>query len=65
MQLKNYRIQNKLSVAKVAQNLSVTRQHIYEIERGSAFPGRSLALRISEYTNGAVSVEDLLFPNTV
>jgi DNA-binding XRE family transcriptional regulator len=65
MKLKKYRTMHKLSVADVADSLGVSRQHIYEIERGSAFPSRSLALKIEAYTKGYVTAMDLLFPDTL
>jgi len=61
MSLKEFRTNNRLTVADVASSLGITRQHVYEIERGSAYPSRKLALRIEEATGGAVTLRDL-FP---
>ena len=61
MNLKEFRTNNRLTVADVASSLGITRQHVYEIERGSAYPSRKLALRIEEATKGAVTLRDL-FP---
>jgi predicted transcriptional regulator len=62
MKLKHFRNLHNLSVADVADGVKVTRQHIYEIERGSAFAGRSLAYRIEIFTNGEVTRDEVQAP---
>lgn len=63
MQLKKYRENKKLSVIAMADLLRVSRQHIYDIESGKAFPSRGLACRIQEVTGGAVEARELLLPD--
>lgn len=62
MKLKHFRKLHNLSVADVAGAVKVTRQHIYEIERGSAFAGRSLAHRIEKFTSGQVTRDEVQAP---
>lgn len=64
MELKTYRVQNNIKMSELAKRLNKTPQHLYEIERGSAFPSRALALRIEQATGGAVTLRELLFPET-
>lgn len=64
MDLKTFRYKNNIRMCDLAKMLNKTPQHIYEIERGSAFPSRNLALRIEQATGGMVTLRELLFPAT-
>lgn len=62
MKLKLYREQNDLSVITIANDLTISRQHVYDIENEEAYPSRKLAERIEQYTGGKVTAQELLFP---
>jgi len=64
MDLKTYRSKNNIRMVDLAKIVNKTPQHLYEIERGSAFPSRKLAFRIEQATGGAVTLRELLFPET-
>lgn len=46
----------------VAHNLGISREHLSRIKNGKIRPGFELALRISAYFKGQVSVEELMGP---
>lgn len=62
MKLKEYRIKNNVKMSEIAKSVKKSVQHLYEIERGDAFPSRKLALAIEKETSGAVTSQELLFP---
>ncbi len=62
MKLKSYFKARKVKVPDMAQRLKISKQHLYEILRGEAFPSRKLALRIEQETGGVVKSAELLFP---
>ncbi len=62
MELKTYIEKRGLTVPKLANKLNITKQHLYDILRGKAFPSRKLAAKIEDETEGAVKRTDLLYP---
>lgn len=63
MKLKQYRQERNIPARTFAKKVLVSVQHIYEIERGVAFPSRSLARRIAKSTKNMVTERELLFPD--
>lgn len=63
MNLKTYRTKNNVKMTEVAAAVGKSVQHLYEIERGIAFPSRKLAKALSVFTDGAIRAEELLYPN--
>ncbi len=61
MSLKQYLQRNNIPVAKAAKELNVSRQHIYDMTGGCAYPSRKLAIRIEEWSRGELTKERLLF----
>jgi len=61
MELKTY-IEKCLKLKRVqaAKKLGITRQHLYDIIEGNAYPSRKLALKIEELSNGRVKAKELL-----
>lgn len=60
MNLLTFRKINNLSVIKLSTQLNISRQHLYDIEKGKAFPSRKLAKQIEDFTNGVVTAKELL-----
>jgi len=60
MDLKTYRTKNGIKMPDMAKALKKTPQHLYEIERGIAFPSRKLAQEIESQTEGNVTAIELL-----
>jgi len=61
MNLKQYRLKQKLSVIEMARIIKVTRQHVYEIEsKSDTRPSVKLAKIIERKTNGEVTAKELL-----
>jgi DNA-binding XRE family transcriptional regulator len=65
MNLLQYRKLNYISVKRASEELGISRQHIYDIEKGKAFPSRKLSIKICEWSNGSVNQFELLFPELV
>jgi DNA-binding XRE family transcriptional regulator len=63
MNLLQYRKLNYISVKQASEELGVSRQHIYDIEKGKAFPSRKLSIKICQWSNGSVNQLELLFPD--
>jgi plasmid maintenance system antidote protein VapI len=59
MKLKTYLEFKQKSVRQVAKDLGVTRSWLYEVVNERQPAGRKLALRIVEWSGGAVRLEDL------
>ena len=49
----------KKTKAQAAKELTINRQYLHYILTGKAIPGRKLAQRIREWSDGAVSFDDL------
>ena len=60
MKLKTFRTKNNLSVIALADLLHISRQHIYDMESGKAYPSRRLAAAIEKKLNGDVTARELL-----
>lgn len=60
MNLTEYRKSNGISVIEMAKLLNKSRQHIYDIEKGNAYPSRKLAKRIETLTKKKVKAAQLL-----
>lgn len=63
MILKDYLQRNNITVAQAAAELNVSRQHIYDLAGGDAYPSRKLAMRIEAWSRGELTKEGLLFGN--
>ncbi|HYA14009.1 MAG TPA: helix-turn-helix transcriptional regulator [Syntrophales bacterium] len=63
MNLYQYRKLNYISVKQASEELGVSRQHIYDIEKRKSFPSRKLSVKIYEWSHGLVSQVELLFPD--
>ncbi|MEN6319788.1 MAG: helix-turn-helix transcriptional regulator [Syntrophaceae bacterium] len=63
MNLKEYRKLKYMSVIQVAEELGITRQHIYSIEKGETYPSRKLAVKIYKWSDCLVTMGELLFPD--
>ena len=63
MNLLQYRKLNYISVKQASEELGISRQHIYDIEKGKAFPSRKLSIKICQWSNGSVNQLELLFPD--
>lgn len=63
MNLHQYRKLNYISVKQASEELGVSRQHIYDIEKRKSFPSRKLSVKIYEWSHGLVSQVELLFPD--
>jgi transcriptional regulator with XRE-family HTH domain len=63
MDLREYRKVKYITVRKASEELGISRQHIYDIEKRKSFPSRKLSIRIYEWSNGLVNHVDLLFPD--
>jgi len=62
MNLKKYRTENNIKMAVIAAAVGKSVQHLYEIERGVAFPSRKLAKKLEEFSDGDMTAEELMFP---
>ena len=60
MKLKTFRTKNNLSVIALAKLLNISRQHVYDMESGDAYPSRRLAAVIEKKLNGDVTARELL-----
>lgn len=61
MKLKKYRTIMGLTQQQLAKKIGVVVSHINMIEGGSRRPSPSLAKKIVKITDGAVTLEELLF----
>jgi len=61
VKFKEYLQKNNISVTSAAKGLGVSRQHIYDLMNGKAFPSRKLASKIEVWSMGALSKEKLIF----
>jgi hypothetical protein len=59
MKIETYLEFKGLPVAKAAKELKITRGYLYEILKKTRRPGRKLALRIRDWSDGAVGFDDL------
>ena len=59
MELKTYLEFKRIGVADAADQLEVTRQHLYAVLSGRYEPGRKLALKIVEWSDNAVTLQDM------
>lgn len=53
----------KMKRVQAAKKLGITRQHLYDILKGNAYPSRKLALKIEELSKGKVKAKELLRVN--
>jgi len=60
--LKSWRESQGLTQQQLADGIGVHVQYISAIERGARRPGMRVALRIKEYTRGAVTLDVLASP---
>ena len=63
MNLHEYRKFRDISVKKGSEEIGISRQHIYDIEKGKSFPSRKLCIKICKWSDGLVSELELLFPH--
>ncbi len=61
MKFNQYRKENKISVRQASEELGVSRQHIYDIDKGQTYPSRKLAVKIENWSGGLVKKEEMLF----
>lgn len=59
MTLKTYLQLKKISTTRAAKELQVTRTYLYEIIAKRMIPGRILAQRIVQWSNGDIRYEDM------
>jgi len=59
MDLKTYIDFKKIKVADAAEQLKITRAHLYAVLAGTYPPGRKLALKIVEWSDNAITFNDL------
>ena len=61
MNIKTFRTKNNLSIIAIAKILNISRQHVYDLESGKAFPSRKLAAAIEKKMDGVTARELLGF----
>ena len=59
MKLKDYIELKRIGKTRVAKELKITPTYVYEILAERMIPGRKLAQRIIEWSQGAVTFQDL------
>lgn len=59
MEFKTYLEFKRIGVADAADQLEVTRQHLYAVLAGTYEPDRKLALKIVEWSDNAVTLQDM------
>ncbi len=59
--MQEYRKLKCISVKQASEEIGISRQHIYDIEKGKAFPSRKLSLKICKWSNGLVTRLELLY----
>jgi len=62
MKLQTYLHKKRISVSDAAEVLGYSRQRLYQVISGTHPPGRVLALRIVDWTNGKVDLKSLMEP---
>jgi hypothetical protein len=62
MNLDTYMINHKIGNPQGAKELGITRQHMWEIRTGIAFPGYILVQKIEKWSNHNVSFQDFKRP---
>jgi len=60
MNIKQYRTKYNMTVIRLSEILAISRQHVYDLESGNAFPSRKLAAKIEKKLNGEVTAKELL-----
>lgn len=60
MKLFEWLAREKISKRHLAAQIGVHENHIYKIVKGDFFPSYQVAKRIQEYTNGEVTVDELI-----
>ncbi|MHB1663939.1 MAG: YdaS family helix-turn-helix protein [bacterium] len=60
--LKIYSFEQNISITKLAEDLGISRSHIYNIIKYRVGLSPKLAKKIEEYTNGEIKAIDLLYP---
>jgi transcriptional regulator with XRE-family HTH domain len=58
--LRLWRQSKQVTLAQLADTLDVSTSHLSEIERGRNKPSLKLAMRLSQATDGEVSVEEFV-----
>lgn len=61
MNLKSYLEHNQISPAKAAKELNISRGHFYQLLLPEHTAGKKLALRIMQWSNGAIDYSETLF----
>jgi hypothetical protein len=59
MKLTTYLELKKIPKTRAAKQLKITRTYLYDIMRGRMGPGRKLAQRIIQWSDGDIRYEDL------
>ena len=59
MKLESYLKLTKKGKTQAAKELNINRQYLHYILRGLNIPGRKLAMRIKEWSDGAVGYDDM------
>jgi transcriptional regulator with XRE-family HTH domain len=65
MKLSDYIKDQKITQAKIGLAAGISKAHISQICRLGRRPSPDVAVRISQATNGAVTVLDLLYPDGI
>lgn len=60
MKFGEYITENGIYCSFVAKKIGISSQALHKIKTGKSEPGLKLALKIVEYTKGAVTLEDLI-----
>jgi transcriptional regulator with XRE-family HTH domain len=58
MKLKTYLKKNKLSMAQFAEGCNITRKTVHNLVAKNKKPNLDTILKIQEFTNGTVNVQD-------
>lgn len=59
MELKEYLYRKKITIVKFSELMDLSRTHSSLIVNKKRFPGKKLAKKISAFTEGFVSIEEL------
>lgn len=62
MKLQDYLERERIPISQLAKFLDVHPNHLYMIKTGKRHPGYQLAKAIQEFTNGEVTVDELVKP---
>lgn len=60
MELDEYLFRNRLTVTDMARDLNYARSTLSSVKSKTVKPGKKLAKLIEDYTNGEVSMKELL-----